>query len=93
MGNYMSKHPLTAFDAKAFHIIINERNNCFDLLEAPNPQKAEAYWSVMVSHGYAEISDFSRVMFERIKGRFVSITQEGKEAMQAFDTESQSTPE
>jgi hypothetical protein len=58
-----------------------------DLLEARDIVKAEKVWGDLEKKGYVKISDYAICGFEKVKGRFVSITVVGLQRAKDKDDE------
>jgi hypothetical protein len=54
---------------------------CFDIRDTRNPNLAEKLWGEMANKGYVKIDDFASVGIEKIKGKFVTITNAGVNAL------------
>lgn len=70
-------------DAELLEYVIGQ-NNCFDYLEAKDIDIARKYWEGMKSFGYVIIADYARVGLDRVKGKFVTVTDAGKNAVAIY---------
>ncbi len=54
---------------------------CFDLREVRDPVMAEKTWGEMAKKGYVKVSNIALVDLEKVKGKFVTITDAGIDAL------------
>jgi len=77
----MVEETLTDYDRKALKGM-SERykpGEVFDINDAKDPVRASLVWERLERLGYVTISDTARCGFERIPGRFVGLTQAGRD--------------